>query len=237
MKSILGTKLGMTQIFLEKGEAVPVTVISAGPCVVTQIKTVKTDGYNSIQVGYYPTVERKLNKPQLGHLKKAGTGLFRTLKEFRIDNPDTYKLGQEIKTDIFAAGDFVDVTGISKGHGFAGVVKRHGFHGGPKTHGQSDKQRAPGAIGPQRPQKVRKGLRMAGRMGGIGSTVQKLKIVKTIPEKNILLIKGAVPGVKNSQVLVSGTLKKIPVKPVAAAGKKETKKEVKREAKKEAKKA
>jgi len=159
-------------------------------------------------------------------------GLFKTLKEFRVDNPADYKLNQEIKTDIFSAGDFVDVTGISKGHGFAGVVKRHGFHGGPQTHGQSDKLRAPGAIGPQRPQKVRKGLRMAGRMGGVGSTIQKLKLVQIIPEKNILLVKGPVPGVKNGQLLISSTVKKIAAKKVQSEGKKEIKKVVRKEVKK-----
>ena len=221
MKSILGTKIGMTQIYLDKGEAIPVTVISAGPCVVTQIKSVKTDGYNAIQVGYCSTTEKKLNKPQLGNFKKASINFFKVLKELRVENPDLYKLGQEIRVDIFSAGDFVDVTGVSKGHGFQGVVKRHGFAGGPATHGQSDKQRSPGAIGPQRPQKVKKGLRMAGRMGGIGSTIQKLKVVQTIPEKNILLVKGAVPGVKNGQVLISETIKRIKV---AASPKKEIKK-------------
>ncbi|MBI5574191.1 MAG: 50S ribosomal protein L3 [Elusimicrobia bacterium] len=228
MRAILGTKIGMTQIYSQIGEAVPVTVISCGPCIVTQIKTVETDGYDAVQVGYCPTIERKLNKPQLGHLKKSGTGLFRTLKEFRVDKPSDYKLNQEIQTDIFSPGDFVDITGISKGHGFAGVVKRHGFGGGPQTHGQSDKQRAPGAIGPQRPQKVRKGLRMAGRLGGIGSTIQKLKVVKIIPEKNILMVKGAVPGVKNGQLLISSTVKKIAAKKVQPEVKKVARKEVKK---------
>ncbi|MFH1541332.1 MAG: 50S ribosomal protein L3 [Elusimicrobiota bacterium] len=225
MKSIVGTKIGMTQIYLNKGEAIPVTVVSAGPCVVTQIKTIQTDKYNAIQVGYCPTIEKRLNKPQLGHLKKAcatDTKLFKVLKEFRIDDPSNYKLGQEIKCDLFSVGDFVDVTGISKGHGFQGVVKRHGFAGGPSTHGQSDKQRAPGAIGPQRPQKVRKGLRMAGRMGGIGVTIQKLKVVKIIPEKNILLVRGAVPGVRNGQVVISSAVKKTKVSSVVP--KKEVKK-------------
>lgn len=232
MKSILGTKIGMTQIYSQIGEAIPVTVISAGPCVVTQIKTVKTDGYNAIKVGYCSTTEKKLNKPQFGHFKKAGTGLFNVLKEFRVDNPSDYKLNQEIKTDIFSAGDFVDVTGVSKGHGFQGVVKRHGFAGGPQTHGQSDKLRAPGAIGPQRPQKVRKGLRMAGRLGGVGSTIQKLKVVKIMPEKNILFVKGPVPGVKNGQLLISSTIKKIAAKKVQPEIKKEVKKVVKKEVKK-----
>ncbi|MDO8733892.1 MAG: 50S ribosomal protein L3 [Elusimicrobiota bacterium] len=228
MKSIVGTKIGMTQIYSEKGEAVPVTVISAGPCVVTKVKTIKTDGYNAIQVGYCSTTEKKLNKPKIGYFKKAGTGLFKTLKEFRVDNPADYKLNQEIKTDIFSVGDFVDVRGISKGHGFQGVIKRHGFTKGPVTHGQSDKLRSPGTIGAQRPQKVRKGLRMAGRMGGVGSTIQKLKVVKIIPEENILLVKGAVPGVKNGQLIISSTIKKIAVKKHQPEVKKEAKKVVKK---------
>ena len=230
MKAILGTKIGMTQIYSQIGEAIPMTVISCSPCIVTQIKTVQTDGYNAIQVGYQTVSEKKLNKPKIGHLKKSGTGLFGVLKEFRVAHPADYKLNDVLKTDIFSAGDFVDVTGVSKGHGFQGVVKRHGFAGGPQTHGQSDKQRSPGAIGPQRPQKVRKGLRMAGRMGGVGSTIQKLKVVKIIPEKNILMVKGAVPGVKNGQVIISSTVKKVKVKPVVVQ--KEAKKIAKKEVKK-----
>lgn len=218
MKTILGTKIGMTQIFSDNGEAIPVTVVSAGPCFVTQIKTVATDGYNAIQVGYGTAKERKITKPVLGHIKKSNTQqMFAQLREFRIDKPDEtqpFQLGQAIKCDIFSPGDFVDVRGISKGLGFQGVVKRHGFGGGPTTHGQSDKQRAPGAIGPQRPQKTRKGKKMAGRMGGKNLTIQKLQIVKTIPEKNILLIKGAIPGVKNGQVVISSTIKKVKPKPV-----------------------
>ena len=158
--------------------------------------------------------------------------MFKTLKEFRIDNPADYKLNQEIKTDIFSAGDFVDVRGISKGHGFQGVIKRHGFTKGPVTHGQSDKLRSPGTIGAQRPQKVRKGLRMAGRMGGVGSTIQKLEVVRIIQEKNILLVKGPVPGVKNGQLLISSTIKKIVAKKVQPAVKKEVKKVVRKEVKK-----
>lgn len=224
MKSIIGTKIGMTQIFIDKGEAVPVTVISADICTVVQKKLVKTNGYNAIQVGTGLVDEKKLNKPQAGHFKKAGTNLFSHLTEIKVDNPDEYKIGQEIKSDIFSVGDFVDVTGISKGHGFQGVIKRHGFSKGPVTHGQSDKLRSPGSIGAQRPQKVRKGLKMAGRMGGETVTVQKLKIVKMIPEKNILLIKGAVPGNKNSKVVISKTVKKIRIPSVVAVTKKGIKK-------------
>ncbi|OGS46631.1 MAG: 50S ribosomal protein L3 [Elusimicrobia bacterium RIFOXYD2_FULL_34_15] len=234
MKSIVGTKIGMTQIFSDNGEAIPVTVIAAGPCIVVQKKTVKTDGYNAIQVGYGSIDEKKLSKSQIGHFKKMGTGLFAQLMDFRVDNPDEYKIGQEIKADVFTPGELVDVTGISKGHGFQGVVKRHGFAGGPATHGQSDKQRHPGAIGPQRPQKTRKGLRMAGRMGGIAATIQKVEVVKIIPEKNILLIRGGVPGAKNTQIIVTKTVKKYTPKVVVAAS---PKKDAKKEARKEVKKA
>ncbi|HAM38858.1 MAG: 50S ribosomal protein L3 [Elusimicrobia bacterium RIFOXYC2_FULL_34_12] len=227
MKSIIGTKIGMTQIFSDKGEAIPVTVVSAGPCIVIQKKTTKTDGYNAIQVGYNPIDEKKINKAQVGHFRKMGTGFFSQLMDFRVDNPDDYQVGQEIKADVFAPGDFVDVTGISKGHGFQGVIKRHGFGGGPTSHGQSDKQRHPGAIGPQRPQKTRKGLRMAGRMGGVAKTIQKVEVVKIIPEKNILLIRGGVPGAKNTQIIVSKTVKKYNPKVII-----ETKKDAKKEVKK-----
>lgn len=210
----------MTQIFSDTGEAFPVTVITAGPCCVVQKKLIKTDGYNAIQVGYNIVEEKKLKKPQIGHLKKAGTSFFSRFVEFRVDNPEQYQFGQEIKSDIFAAGDFVDVTGVSKGHGFQGVIKRHGFSKGPVTHGQSDKLRSPGSIGAQRPQRVLKGSKMASRTGGKTVTIQKLKIVKTLPEKNILLIKGAVAGVKNSEVIISETVKKVKVPMTVTVAKK-----------------
>ncbi|MBN1384929.1 MAG: 50S ribosomal protein L3 [Elusimicrobia bacterium] len=224
MKTITGTKIGMTQIFIDKGEAVPVTVISADVCTVVQKKSVKTDGYNAIQVGTTVVDEKKLSKSQIGHLKKAGTNLFSRLVEIKVENPDEYKIGQEIKSDIFSVGDFVDVTGVSKGNGFQGVIKRHGFSKGSYTHGQSDKLRSPGAIGSQQPQRVLKGLKMAGRVGGTTATVQKLKIVKMIPEKNILLIKGAVPGTKNSKVVISKTVKKVRIPVVVTSAKKGIKK-------------
>ncbi|OQA90516.1 MAG: 50S ribosomal protein L3 [Elusimicrobia bacterium ADurb.Bin231] len=217
MKQILGKKIGMTQIFTAAGEAVPVTIISAGPCVVTQIKTDSTDGYSALQIGFGVKEEKDVNKPLAGHMKKSGIGCFSKLTEFRISDPQKYKLGQEIKCDIFSEGDYVDVSGLSKGHGFAGVMKRHGFGGGPSTHGQSDRQRHPGALGAQRPQRVLKGTRMAGRMGNEKVTVQKLEVAKVIPESNIMLIKGAVPGVKNGLLNIRETIKRIKSKPASAA--------------------
>ncbi len=225
MKAIFGKKIGMTQIFSDSGEIIPVTVVSAGPCVVTQVKTAKKEGYNAIQLGFDATEEKELIKPLAGHCKKAGTAFFKKFFELRIDKPEEYKPGQEIKCDIFVPGEYVDVSGITKGHGFQGVVKRHGFAGGPMTHGQSDKQRAPGSVGAQQPQRVIKGTRMAGRMGGVNATVQKLEIVKVMPQENVILVKGAVPGVKNGLIMISQTVKKrkfkVVEKPVAA---KETKK-------------
>jgi large subunit ribosomal protein L3 len=229
MKAILGKKIGMTQIFSDMGEVIPVTVIEAGPCVVTQIKTAKADGYNAVQVGFGATQEKRLNKSLVGHFKKAGPGLFSKLTEFRVDDPAKYTAGQEIKCDIFQPGEYVDVQGVSKGHGFQGVVKRHGFHGGPNSHGQSDKKRAPGSIGAQQPQRVIKGTRMAGRMGGVNVTVQRLEVVKAIPEENALLIRGAVPGAKNSLVYISQTVKRVKAKIAPApSAKKVAKKEVKK---------
>jgi len=208
MKSILGRKIGMTQIFSESGEIIPVTVVSAGPCMVIQIKTVKKEGYNAVQVGFNAADEKELTKPVAGHCKKSCPAFFKKFIELKVEKPEEYKPGQEIKCDIFASGEYVDVQGVSKGHGFQGVVKRHGFHGGPSSHGQSDKQRSPGSIGAQQPQRVLKGTRMAGRMGGMNVTVQKLEIAKIMPEENILLIKGAVPGVKNGMLMITQTTKK-----------------------------
>ncbi|MDZ7374938.1 MAG: 50S ribosomal protein L3 [candidate division KSB1 bacterium] len=196
MVGIIGRKLGMTRLFGERGEAIPVTVIEAGPCYVTQVKTEAKDGYNAVQLGFDEVKERSLNKPLLGHLKKAGVKALRILREFRdfqLDKP--VEPGQEIRVDIFREGDLVDVTGYSKGRGFAGVVKRHRFGGGPKTHGQSDRWRAPGSLGQSSfPSRVFKGLRMAGRMGNRRVTVKNLRVVKVDPENNLLVVKGAVPG-------------------------------------------
>ena len=198
----------MTQIFSDSGEIVPVTVILAGPCIVTQIKTVKKEGYDAVQLGFGSTDEKEVNKSIAGHCKKAGASFFKKFIELRVEKPEEYKLGQEIKCDIFAPGEYVDVGGVSKGHGFQGVMKRHGFGGGFASHGQSDKQRAPGSIGAQQPQRVIKGTRMAGRMGGVNVTVQKLEVAKVMPEENILLIKGAVPGVKSGMLMIAQTIKK-----------------------------
>ncbi|HEY8490398.1 MAG TPA: 50S ribosomal protein L3 [Dehalococcoidia bacterium] len=193
-EGLLGRKLGMTQIWDETGTVVPVTVVEAGPCVVTQVKTEETDGYNAIQVGW--GTRKRLNKPMQGHLK--GLGNFRYLREFRVEDPAAYELGQRITVELFQPGDLVDVTGTSKGRGFAGVVKRHGFAGGPKTHGQSDRHRAPGSIGSTTtPGKVFKGLRMAGHMGAQQVTVKNLRVVRVDPERGILMLRGAVPGARN----------------------------------------
>lgn len=201
MKGILGRKVGMTQVFDETGEAVPVTAIEAGPCYVTQVKTIDKDGYSALQIGFERVEERKLNKPQLGHLGERPP--LRHLREIRTDDVDEYEIGQEITVSLFEAGQRVDVTGKSKGRGFAGVVKRHGFRGGPKTHGQSDRHRAPGSIGAtSTPGRVFPGMRMAGRMGGERVTIQNLEVVRVDSDRNLLLVKGAVPGVKGGLVLV-----------------------------------
>jgi large subunit ribosomal protein L3 len=191
---ILGTKLGMTQIFDDAGVAIPVTVIQAGPCTVTQVKTKQTDGYSAIQVGYGEVKPKALNKPLLGHLAKSSAPGLRHLKEYRIDNSGDYSLGQEIKADIFSAGQTVDVIGTSIGRGFAGNQKRNNFGRGPMSHG-SKNHRAPGSIGAgTTPGRVYPGKRAPGRLGGSRTTVRKLTVVHVDPERNLLLIKGAVPG-------------------------------------------
>lgn len=203
MKEILGRKVGMTQIFNERGEIIPVTVIEAGPCFVTQVKTPKQDGYAAVQLGFKEVKPKRLTKPQLKHLSKKQLPPLGCLREFRVGDVSQYEEGQKIRVSVFDVGDRVDVTGISKGKGFAGVVKRHGFRGGPKTHGQSDRQRAPGSIGAgTTPGRVFKGLRMAGRMGNTRVTVQNLEVVLVDPERNLLGVKGAVPGAKNGVLLI-----------------------------------
>lgn len=209
MKGILGKKVGMTQIFGEDGVVTPVTLIEAGPCYVTQKKTRAQDGYNAIQLGFGEIAEEKLNKPQAGHLERAGAPPVQYLREFRVANPDDYEEGQKIDVSVFEVGDLVDVAGVSKGKGFAGVVKRHGFRGGPKTHGQSDRWRAPGSAGAgSTPGRVFKGMRMAGRMGGERATTQNLKVMLVDPDKNLLAVKGAIPGGKKGLVVVRGAVKK-----------------------------
>ncbi|BAU05138.1 50S ribosomal protein L3 [Fischerella thermalis CCMEE 5268] len=191
---ILGTKLGMTQIFDDAGVAIPVTVIQAGPCTVTQVKTKQTDGYSAIQVGYGEVKPKALNKPLLGHLAKSSAPALRHLKEYRLDNSGDYALGQEIKADIFSAGQQVDVIGTSIGRGFAGNQKRNNFGRGPMSHG-SKNHRAPGSTGAgTTPGRVYPGKRAPGRLGGSRTTVRKLTVVRVDSERNLLLVKGAVPG-------------------------------------------
>jgi large subunit ribosomal protein L3 len=191
---ILGTKLGMTQIFDEAGVAIPVTIIQAGPCTVTQVKTKQTDGYSAIQVGYREVKEKALNKPKLGHLAKSSAPALRHLLEYRIENADEYSLGQQITADIFSVGQIIDVAGTSIGKGFAGNQKRNNFGRGPMSHG-SKNHREPGSIGAgTTPGRVYPGKRMAGRLGGTTVTIKKLTIVRVDTERNLLLIKGAVPG-------------------------------------------
>ena len=199
---MLGKKLGMTSIFDENGQMVPCTIIEAGPCYVTQIKTKEKDGYDAVQLGYDEINERLANKPMKGHLRKSGVKPLRLLSEFRSFNGTKLELGAELKVDLFQQGDTVDVTGRSKGRGFQGVVKRHHFGGvGMTTHGQSDRVRAPGSIGGSSyPSRVFKGMRMAGRMGGERVTVKNLTVVKVISDSNILIVKGSVPGAINSYV-------------------------------------
>lgn len=221
MKGLLGIKVGMTQVFDEQGVATPVTIIQAGPCYVTQIKTNDTDGYEAIQLGFGETKERRLSNGQKGHLgllkqdkehpnrkKNFGVGLLRYLQEFRTKNVDEYKLGQEVTVAQFEAGDRVDVIGTTKGRGFAGVVKRYGFAGGPKTHGQSDRQRAPGSIGATSgTAHVFKGKKMAGRMGNERFTSQNLGVIRIDVEKNLIAVKGSVPGAKGGLVVIRDAAK------------------------------
>jgi large subunit ribosomal protein L3 len=208
IKGILGKKLGMTQIFAMDGTRIPVTVLEAGPCVVLQKKTVATDGYDALQIGFGAKKTHRTNKPEMGHFKKAGKGAFAFSREFPADNVDDYKVGDEIGCDaLFSAGDKVDVTATSKGKGFQGVIKRWNFAGGRSTHG-SKFHRAPGAIGCSAwPSKVFKGKKMAGQMGNERVTVQNLRVVEVRPEQNLILLKGAVPGPKNSVVMVRKGIK------------------------------
>ncbi len=205
MKGILGKKVGMTQIFDDAGEVIPVTVIEAGPCYVTQIKTKEKHGYQAIQLGFGEA--KRLNKPERGHLPK-GVPDVRYLREIRVDDVSMYELGQKIDAATFSLGDLVDVTGTSKGKGFAGVMKRHGFGGGPITHGQSDRARSPGSIGAtSTPGRVFKGMRMAGHMGNRRTTVQNLRIVLVDSERNLLAVKGAVPGSRGALLEIKTAIK------------------------------
>ena len=199
LQRIIGKKLGMTQIFREDGKAEAVTAIEAGPCTVIQVKTVAKEGYNAAQLGFSEV--KRLKSPQRGHL--TGLGQFKYLREFRVDDIKAIEVGQKIDVSQFKAGDLVDITGVSKGKGFAGVVKRHHFAGGPKTHGQSDRHRAPGSIGATTsPGRVFKGTRMAGHMGNKQITVKHLEIFEADPTRNLLLVKGAVPGASNGLLII-----------------------------------
>lgn len=216
MKALLGYKVGMTQIIQEDGKAVPVTIVQAGPCYVTQVKTNSSDGYDAVQIGFSETKERRLTRGELGHLgrlkkddkhphRKANNGIpaVRHLREIRTKSVADYEVGQALTVEQFDAGERVDISGKTKGHGFTGVVKRHGFRGGPKTHGQSDRWRAPGSIGATSGMaRVIKGLRMAGRSGNEKMTSQNLEVVRIDPERNLIAVKGSVPGAKGGLVLI-----------------------------------
>ena len=206
-KAILGKKIGMTQIFDENGKVIPVTVVEAGPCTVVMKKTVEKDGYDAIQVGYGEVREKLLNKPQKGQFAKAGVAIKRTLKEFRLDNAAEYEVGQEIKVYIFAVGDKVDVSGVSKGKGFQGTIKRWNAQRGPMSHGSKFK-RAPGSMGASSyPSRTFKNMKAAGHMGAVNSTVLNLEVVKVIAEKNLILIKGGIPGPNKGTVVIRNTVK------------------------------
>ncbi|CAH0347511.1 50S ribosomal protein L3 [Bacillus sp. CECT 9360] len=205
-KGILGRKIGMTQVFAENGELIPVTVVEAAQNVVLQKKTVAVDGYEAVQIGFEDKREKLSNKPTKGHAAKANTAPKRFIREFRDSNIDEYDMGQEVKVDIFAEGDVVDVTGISKGKGFQGAIKRHGQSRGPMAHG-SRYHRRPGSMGPVAPNRVFKGKALPGRMGGEQITVQNLTIVKVDVERNLLLIKGNVPGARKALLKVNTAVK------------------------------
>ena len=203
MSGLIGRKIGMTSIFDENGKNIPCTVIEAGPCVVTQVRTNEVDGYTALQLGFDDKTEKHATKADLGHFKKAGTSAKKKVVEFQ-GFEENYKLGDNITVEVFSEGEFVDVQGVSKGKGFQGVVKRHGFGGvGQATHGQHNRLRAPGSVGASSyPSRVFKGMRMAGRMGGDNVKVQNLRVLKVVAEKNLLVIKGAIPGCKNSYVII-----------------------------------
>jgi len=203
MSGLIGKKIGMTSLFDENGKNIPCTVIEAGPCVVTQVRTNEVDGYEALQLGFDDKAERHANKAESGHAKKAGAAPKKKVVEFQ-DFEGEYKLGDTITVEQFQAGEFVDVSGTSKGKGFQGVVKRHGFGGvGQSTHGQHNRLRAPGSIGAASyPARVFKGMRMAGQMGAEKVTVQNLRVLKVVPEKNLLVVKGCVPGHKNAYVII-----------------------------------
>jgi len=217
-KAIIGKKVGMSQIFDESGRVIPVTVIEAGPCVVTQKKTVEKDGYSAVQLGYQDVKESKLSKPEVGHLKKAETGMKKFLKEFRLDSAADMNVGDEIKADVFAAGDKVDVTGISKGHGYQGVIKRWNAQRTPMSHGGGPVHRHAGSMGSTSdPSRIFKGKIGAGQMGVEQVTVQNLEVIQVEPELNMIVVRGAIPGPKGGIVYVKNTVKTQKVKQVNTA--------------------
>lgn len=223
MKGIVGRKVGMTQLLTERGVVVPVTVIEAGPCFVTQIKTAESDGYNAIQLGFQEVRTKRLTKGEIGHLRRRNANLpaLRILREFRLKNVADYKVGQKILADMFIVGELVDVEGTSKGRGFAGGVKRHNFRGGPRTHGQSDRLRAPGASSSgTTPGRIYKGKRMAGHMGNVRVKVSNLRVELVDAERNLLAVRGAVPGPKGGLVMIMVARKQplMVARAMAAAG-------------------
>ena len=218
-KAIIGKKVGMTQIFDESGKVIPVTVIEAGPCVVTQKKTTEKDGYNAVQLGFEDVKESKLTKPELGHLKKAEVALKKHLKEFRVEKAAEMNVGDEIKASVFAVGDKVDVTGISKGKGYAGVIKRYGAQRTPMTHGGGPVHRHAGSMGStSTPSRIRKGKIGAGQMGGDQVTIENLVIAKVDADINLIAVKGAIPGPNGGVVILRSTAKVLPEKKGDGAG-------------------
>ncbi len=205
-KGLLTRKIGMTQVFSEDGRATAVTVLEAGPCVVTKKKTPETDGYSAIQVGFYGVKDKKLNRPDRGQFTKANVKPLKWLREFRVEDAGQYEIGQELGVEQFQEGDLIDVSGISKGKGFAGGIKRHHFHRGPMQHGSKYHRRS-GSLGAKGPARVFKGRKMPGRLGGKRITVQRLTIFKVYPEKNILLVKGAVPGPRKGLLSIKNSVK------------------------------
>jgi len=214
IEGIIGKKIGMTQLFDEKGEVHGVTVVEAGPCTVVQVKSPENDGYSAVQLGF--GAAKRVNQPMKGHLK--GLGDFRNLREVRVGDPSQWKTGQKVGAELFQAGDHIDVTGVSKGRGFAGGVRRWGFRGGPRTHGQSDRLRAPGSIGAgNAPGRVLKGLHMAGHMGDARVTVRNLRVIESDPAKGLLFIEGAVPGGKNGLLRIRLSAKTVRARAKAQA--------------------
>ena len=206
-KALIGKKVGMTQIFDENGTVIPVTVLEAGPCVVAQVKTLENDGYEAVQLGFGEVKENKLNKPEKGHFTKASIVPTKYLREFRVDSIENIKVGDELKADIFAVGDKIDVQGTSKGKGFQGVIKRHGQHRGPMGHG-SMYHRRPGSMGPtSTPGRVFKGKKLPGHMGRVTVTIQNLDVVKVDLDKNVILVKGGVPGAKGAILKIKSAVK------------------------------